>query len=163
MIRRLDDYGRISLPGEVRRRYHLKEGDPIEIGENPYTIELKKHSPLEVFGVQSKSIFTAFVDTMHLPVILCDTYKVVASKNTMTCENKCISEPLYHCMETADVFNETFSVLKETEVLVSKIEWIKSQGSIIGALIVPKTTNIVTDLQSACLRICAKAIGLSVS
>lgn len=162
IVRRLDDCGRLSIPNEIRRRYHIKEGDAIEFGENPYSIELRKYSPIEVFGEQSKAITYAFANAINLPVILCDTYKVVASKNCTPYENKYISEELYKCMENGDDYNKAFSVLKECTVKVSEIVLIESQGRKIGALIIPETTSEITDAHAECLRVCANAIGLVV-
>lgn len=31
IIRRIDDLGRIVIPKDIRDRYHIKEGDPLEI------------------------------------------------------------------------------------------------------------------------------------
>ena len=31
IIRRIDDLGRVVIPKEIRRRFNIKEGDPLEI------------------------------------------------------------------------------------------------------------------------------------
>ncbi len=31
IIRRIDDLGRVVIPKEIRRKLHIKEGDPLEI------------------------------------------------------------------------------------------------------------------------------------
>lgn len=31
VVRRLDDLGRVVIPKEIRRRIHIREGDPLEI------------------------------------------------------------------------------------------------------------------------------------
>lgn len=40
MVRRIDDLGRIVIPSEIRRRYGMHEGDPIEIFATDDGIEL---------------------------------------------------------------------------------------------------------------------------
>lgn len=162
IVRRLDDCGRISIPNQIRRRYHLKNGDPIEIGENSYTIELRKYSPIEVFGDKTKAVIYAFADAMNLPVILCDTYKVIASKNVTPCEDKYISQTLYQCMESNEEYNLAFSIFKESEVRASAITWIRS-NNIIGALIIPQTETIITEVHTKCLKVCANVIGRMVN
>ena len=43
IVRRIDDLGRIVIPREIRRRYGIKEGDPIEIFANKDEIILTKY------------------------------------------------------------------------------------------------------------------------
>lgn len=43
IVRRLDDLGRITLPKELRRMLHIKEGDPIEIFTNGAQVVLQKY------------------------------------------------------------------------------------------------------------------------
>ena len=47
IIRRLDDLGRIVIPREIRRRAHLREGDPMELylGDDGEII-LKLYEPM---------------------------------------------------------------------------------------------------------------------
>ncbi len=42
IIRRIDDLGRIVIPKEIRRKYNIHEGDPLEISldENKICFEL---------------------------------------------------------------------------------------------------------------------------
>ena len=47
IVRRIDDLGRIVIPKEIRKTFHIKESDPMEIfinGEGE--IILKKYSPM---------------------------------------------------------------------------------------------------------------------
>ncbi len=160
IIRRIDDFGRVNIPSEIRRRYHLKEGDPVEFGENTYTIELRKYSTIDKFCEQTKAIAYAFAINMSVPVILCDTFKVIASKNLPNYEEKLISEELYQCMEEANVFDKSNSILKEEEVKADEIIWIRKSGNIIGALIIPKGYTDDIKEHAECLNVCAKAIGM---
>ena len=47
IVRRVDDLGRIVIPKEIRRRCHIKEGDPLEIFIDPVEscICLKLYQP----------------------------------------------------------------------------------------------------------------------
>ena len=64
IVRRIDDLGRIVIPKEIRKTFHIKESDPMEIfinGEGE--IILKKYSPavfLSTVGLISASIFISF-------------------------------------------------------------------------------------------------------
>lgn len=48
IVRRIDDLGRIIIPKEIRRRCHIKEGDPLEIfvSEDSEVI-LKLYQPIK--------------------------------------------------------------------------------------------------------------------
>lgn len=43
IIRRIDDLGRIVIPKEIRRNYHIKEGDPLEISTDGKYICFNKY------------------------------------------------------------------------------------------------------------------------
>lgn len=46
IIRRIDDLGRIAIPKEIRRRLHIREGDPLEFFFDSESIVLKKYLPV---------------------------------------------------------------------------------------------------------------------
>ena len=46
IVRRLDDLGRLVIPKEIRKQYHLKEGDSIEIYIDEERIVLEKYDTL---------------------------------------------------------------------------------------------------------------------
>ena len=48
IIRRIDDLGRIVIPKELRRKFNIKDGDPLEIFiENDGVICFKKYIPYD--------------------------------------------------------------------------------------------------------------------
>ena len=163
ITRRVDDIGRIIIPSDIRRRYHIKEGDSVEFGENPDTIELRRYSPVARFDDQVKTIVHAFSDAMKMPVVLCDTYKVVTCKNTASYDNQCISEELYRCMKEPNEDSSGVFFLKEHETMSSKIVWIRGVNDIIGALIIPESSKETTQTHEDYLKICAKVIERVVS
>ena len=48
IVRRLDDLGRLVIPKEIRKQYHLKEGDSIEFYIENDKIVLEKYDTLSV-------------------------------------------------------------------------------------------------------------------
>ena len=54
IVRRIDDIGRIVIPKEVRRRFRLHDGDPIEIGESENMIALRNTVYLSCLPKQIK-------------------------------------------------------------------------------------------------------------
>ena len=47
IVRRIDELGRIVIPKEIRRNFHINEGDPMEIYIQEGCIVIKKHSVVE--------------------------------------------------------------------------------------------------------------------
>ena len=43
IVRRIDDLGRVVIPKELRRTYHINEGDPLEIFVDDNQLVLKKY------------------------------------------------------------------------------------------------------------------------
>ena len=47
VVRRIDDFGRVVIPKEIRKTLRIKEGDPLEIfTEKEGEVILKKQSPI---------------------------------------------------------------------------------------------------------------------
>ena len=45
IVRRIDDLGRVVIPKEIRHRFLIEEGDPLEIFVDEDGIKLKKYVP----------------------------------------------------------------------------------------------------------------------
>lgn len=45
IIRRIDDLGRVVIPKEIRRRFHIQEGDPLEILTSWEGVMFRKYNP----------------------------------------------------------------------------------------------------------------------
>lgn len=43
VVRRTDELGRVVIPKEIRQRFHIKEGDPLEIFTEDDKIVLRKY------------------------------------------------------------------------------------------------------------------------
>ncbi len=50
VVRRLDELGRITLPMELRRTFHIEERDPLEIYVEEDKIILQKYEPSDIFN-----------------------------------------------------------------------------------------------------------------
>ena len=79
IVRRIDEAGRILIPREVRRRFRLREGDPVEIGENENMVALRKYSVLELFDDTTQKLIRCFSKMTDMPVILCNTTQALCS------------------------------------------------------------------------------------
>lgn len=45
LVRRIDDLGRVVIPKEIRHKFLIEEGDPLEIFIDDDGIKLKKYAP----------------------------------------------------------------------------------------------------------------------
>lgn len=48
IVRRIDDLGRIVIPKEIRRTFHIAEGDPLEISTDGKYICFSKYVPVDM-------------------------------------------------------------------------------------------------------------------
>lgn len=160
IIRRIDFAGRISIPRELRKKYRLDEGVPVEIGEDEENLVLRKYSAVGQFSDSSKSILESFSSITGLPVILCDTDMIVIAQKTASISGKKISDELYEHIKKKSERVPNTPVLKYGDIISAETEIVYSQsrGSV-GALIIPDCEREITQSHKDCLRLCAKAIG----
>ena len=167
IVRRIDDIGRISIPKEVRRRFRLHDGDPIEIGESENMIVLRKYSVLELFDETSQKLITIFSRITDMPVILCNTTHALFSTMRMFSissaaeqfKNVSITTELSECIKDETNKCIGLKISEETEQKVGFAERIIINGSIEGVLIIPELGRKITDEHKTCLRFCASAIS----
>lgn len=167
IVRRIDDIGRIVIPKEVRRRFRLHDGDPIEIGESENMIVLRKYSVLELFDETSQKLITIFSRITDMPVILCNTTHALFSTMRMFSissaaeqfKNVSITTELSECIKDETNKCIGLKISEETEQKVGFAERIIINGSIEGVLIIPELGRKITDEHKTCLRFCASAIS----
>ena len=166
IVRRIDDIGRIVIPKEVRRRFRLHDGDPIEIGESENMIALKKYSVFELFTETNQKLIRIFSRITDMPVILCNTTHALASTMHMF-SNSGTGEQFKNVLITTELSEHIrddknrcigLKISDETECKVGFIERVVIDGTIEGVLIIPETEKEITDKHKACLKFCASAI-----
>ena len=80
VIRRIDDLGRFVIPKELRRAYHLSEGDPLEIYTSDYgEIILKKYSAFAGLDETATNLADILSKRVECPVLIADSDCVIAS------------------------------------------------------------------------------------
>lgn len=80
IVRRIDDLGRVVIPKEIRKTMRLNEGTLIEFLTDSDHLILQKYSVLESIGSVALGILGTLYRIHKLPVIACDTDKVIAVK-----------------------------------------------------------------------------------
>jgi AbrB family transcriptional regulator (stage V sporulation protein T) len=105
IVRRIDDLGRIVIPKEIRKTFHIKESDPMEIfinGEGE--IILKKYSPMGEMSSFAKQYTDSLAQASGHVAIITDRDTVVAVSGGMKdCVGKRVSKGLEECMQNRDL------------------------------------------------------------
>ena len=101
IVRRIDDLGRIVIPKEIRKTFHIKESDPMEIfinGEGE--IILKKYSPMGEMTSFAKQYTDSLAQASGHTAIITDRDTVIAvSGGLKGCIGKRVSKGLEECMQ----------------------------------------------------------------
>lgn len=79
IVRRIDDLGRIVIPKEIRRMFHLREGDPMELFIDDDKIVFKRYSVLRVDQDIAKAAVKAIRQLGFSNAAIYDRDNVVAS------------------------------------------------------------------------------------
>lgn len=160
IVRRMDDIGRIIIPKEIRRKYRIREGDPIEIGEGEKSIILQKYSVFELFSETSEKLLQSFSKVTDMPVILCDTVRVLdAVRTSREIADKELSMELSDCIREKIASCSGLKIAYESDLKVGAIEWVVVNSCVEGALIIPVSGKEITDSHRDCLKVCASALA----
>lgn len=160
IVRRIDEAGRIAIPKEVRRKYRIHDGDPIEIGEGENTIMLKKYSVLELFNETTHKIIMSFSQIMRMPIIMCNTTHVLCSARTVINKNETqLTLELSNCLADESCSCCELPILRNSELKVKALERIYINGCLEGALIIPDSEMNVFESHCDALELCAGAIA----
>lgn len=77
IIRRMDAFGRIAIPKEIRRVIHAKENDPFEIILCGKAIVLEKYESPEILGMVATPVLQVLCKEYSVKVAVCDANKVL--------------------------------------------------------------------------------------
>lgn len=89
VIRRIDDLGRVVIPKEIRRNFHIIEGDSLEVFVDKDSIILKKYSLLDNILENSLILVDIFYKIYKKNILITNKEKVISvSKNKIEYLNK---------------------------------------------------------------------------
>ena len=161
IIRRIDDVGRLVIPKEIRRKFRIHDGDPIEIGEDGEFIALRKYSALELDSENTQRILRSFIKTTSHPVILCSTTNALQAHGVSMKTPDLLSSELCDDLRKTDKDYLGYEITVESRHKVAALEKINICKSLEGALIIPRTSygKTVTDANRECLKLCANMIA----
>ncbi len=101
IVRRIDDLGRIVIPKEIRKTFHIKESDPMEIFINSEgEIILKKYSPMgEMTGFAKQYTESLAQASGHIAIITDRDTVIAVSGGLKNILGKRVSKELEECMQ----------------------------------------------------------------
>ena len=160
IVRRIDETGRLIIPKEIRRRYRIHDGDPIEIGEGEKAIVLKKYSVLELFNETSQKLLQSFSRVTGMPVMLCNM------TNILSCErfpyiyiNTDLTMELSDCLHDETMSCKGMQITNTDDITIGAMERICIDGTVEGALIIPVSHKEIIEAHRDCLKVCAHALA----
>lgn len=88
VVRRIDDLGRVVIPKEIRRKLHIREGDPLEINLSENGIYIEKYSREDGESLY-KELMTVLNDKKDDAKIYdCEQVKKINNLKMLLIENK---------------------------------------------------------------------------
>lgn len=160
IVRRIDETGRLIIPKELRRKYRIHDGDPIEIGEGENAIILKKYSVLELANETTHKIIQSFSNVTGMPVLLCNVTHVIESARTLSSYKGAeLTMELSDCFYDGTNSSHGVQIIHTADVKVGAMERIFVNKIVEGALIIPANDREITEAHKDCLKVCASAIA----
>lgn len=112
IVRRIDELGRLVIPKEMRKKYHLNEGDSVEffINDNEEII-LKKYSVLSEWETMTGQILKTLAEIVQNPVFF--MHKDVFEMTGRSVYGDYLNKPLSaECLKACKVYtNQQFADL----------------------------------------------------
>jgi AbrB family transcriptional regulator (stage V sporulation protein T) len=101
IVRRIDDLGRIVIPKEVRRKFKIREGEPMEIFVTDEGILFKKYSPVaQLHDFAKEYADSLYESTDHIALITDrDTIIAVSGGSRRNYLDKNVGDVVLQCFE----------------------------------------------------------------
>ena len=94
IVRNIDEFGRLTLPKDIRKRLNIKEEEFVELVFNDNEIVLKKHLPM----TQKDEFYQSYAETISLGtgknVAISDRDRIVATAGTDDFNKKYYNKPV---------------------------------------------------------------------
>jgi len=140
IIRYIDSLGRIVIPKAMRKKLHLKEGDPLEVRVSGDTINLMAHRP-RALGSLAQLLLEAFGSVHGTPIAICDRSEVLIQKGyTGVKSSRNLTEELVSKIFIGDDWvgqyeEEYIKLTDSSECLVSAVFPITVYLNVVGAVL----------------------------
>ena len=172
IVRRIDDLGRIVIPKEIRRTFHIKEGDSLEIyTDKDGEVIFKKYSPMGELSEFAAQICDSLHKTTGLTAAVCDRDSVIAASGSARKElmDKRISPQLEQIMENRGAYlaegkAELAVCGEDSELCAAAAAPILSAGDIMGCVVfaVPRGNGAFGETENKLAQTAAAFLGRQV-
>lgn len=151
IVRRIDELGRVVIPKEIRRTFHIREGDLLEIyTSDSEEIIFKKHSVINQILRTTSRYSEILFRALSVPIIITDKEAVTAVSGVSKKDfiGKKITSSLGKLMESRKSFsepeNQTTKIhpFEETESECLFMFPIIANGDLYGSIILLKDENL---------------------
>ena len=143
IVRRIDDLGRVVIPKEIRRTFHIKEGDSLEIyNDKDGEVIFKKYSPMGELSEFAAQICDSLHKTTGTTAAICDRDSIIAAAGSARRElmDKRISTSLEQIMTNRGAYlaesRLSLSVCEEQDsVCIAAAAPIIAAGDVMGCVV----------------------------
>ena len=165
IVRRIDELGRVVIPKEIRRAFHIRVGDALEIyTDNDGDVIFKMFSPVGDLGKYAKDYTDALSKATDKIVIVCDRDKCIAASGNKKASfiNRPVAGGLDDIVGQRQFYEynegDSYSnALDGVESFIVAAAPIISAGDILGAvaLISPESSGKCTKTEKELLTVAA--------
>ena len=156
VVRRIDDFGRIVIPKEVRKNLKIRENDDLEIYFDGENIVLKKVSSLKDINEILRIIVDSIYSIFKVKVIVTDKCNIIISAGNRLLNHEFSNDILQMFNEKKLVIEKNivnFNIIDTELIKVSYVfEPIFSNGNIIGSILI-YSDKPITDFHKNLSRI----------
>ena len=158
LIRRIDDFGRIILPKEIRQFLNIQENDPMEVSLLNRGVYLEKYQPLNTLESQCGLYLSALFQNCGVACAVCNSEYVIASQGIKLSASLRLSGQLQRHISNLEPYHYSkdmpVSLFDDGNYLVDTIQPVGSKEKPLGAVILLHYRNTTPEERS-----CAKLIA----
>ena len=158
LIRKIDDFGRILLPKDIRQFLNLQEGNLMEISLLNQGIYLEKYCQLKTLNSLCEHYLSALFKSCRIACAICSNEYVLNSKGIRLSNKQCLSEELqkHICRLEAYQYSDSLSIslFDDGSYPLDTVQPIGTKENPLGAVILLHYRNTTPEE-----KYCAKLIA----
>lgn len=163
IVRRIDELGRVVIPKEIRQRFRIRVGDPIEFFITKEGVLIKKFSDVGILEDIAQAYAESLYENTGCCVLITDMEHVIASGGPLDIVGKRIGKDLmkllYEEENAAIIEAEQFEFLEEIEMVSSSSIFapIRQSHGTIGSIVMMRDGgNKLTEFELDAAKLAAK-------
>lgn len=162
IIRRLDEFGRVVIPKEIRQQLNVAPEDTVEISVQGRNIMVRKYHPIETLESLCKTYLEAFWKSCRTVCLVCSTEYVIENKGLDFSKETLLSDEIQKYIEKQENYlydeHKHISLFGDEKYLVDAIYPIGTKEAPEGAVLLLHFRD--ATVQERC---CAKLLADMIS